>query len=88
MDGSEAGLTSQVGGALVDYLVGDPVVVPPEHAPFFLERLALLPRRVSYQARPRPAFERVDSACCAQTSAGFWFVGIASQRDPFAPRAR
>jgi predicted O-linked N-acetylglucosamine transferase (SPINDLY family) len=38
---------STLGGVLTDYLIGDPIVTPLEHQPFFGESLALLPH--SYQ---------------------------------------
>jgi len=44
---------------LADYVIADPVVTPPEHAPFFSERLALMPncyqpndRRLALSAPP------------------------------------
>ncbi|KAJ1486850.1 O-GlcNAc transferase [Baffinella frigidus] len=40
------GFPGGVGGGLVDYLVGDPVVSPVDHAGFFLESLAFLPTKV------------------------------------------
>ena len=40
------GFPGGVGGGLVDYLVGDPVVSPVDHAAFFLESLAFLPSKV------------------------------------------
>jgi len=37
------------GGAHIDYLVADPVVVPPEHAVWYTEKLLYLPG--TYQVR-------------------------------------
>src|SRR6185295_19820642 len=41
------GYPGTLGGNLVDYLIGDPIVTPPEHAGDYGETLALLP--ASYQ---------------------------------------
>ena len=42
------GFPGGVGNGLVQHVVGDPIVSPPEHAQWFDERLALMPLQVSY----------------------------------------
>jgi len=37
------GYPGTMGGATLDYLIGDPVVTPPDHQPFYHENLAILP---------------------------------------------
>ncbi|MFE1602192.1 O-linked N-acetylglucosamine transferase family protein [Methylobacterium sp. ID0610] len=48
------GYPSTLGGAAVDYLIGDPVVTPPEHQAFFDERLVRLPDTYQPNDRRRP----------------------------------
>ncbi len=48
------GYPSTIGGAAVDYLIGDPVVTPPEHQAFFDERLVRLPDTYQPNDRQRP----------------------------------
>lgn len=38
------GYPGTMGATFMDYLIGDPVVTPPDHAPYYTEKLALLPQ--------------------------------------------
>lgn len=61
---SYLGFASTMGTAHVDYVLADRVVVPPEHAPYFQEKIAWLPRSYfpsdSRRARPEGAGSRRD----------------------------
>jgi len=48
------GYPGTLGGALVDYLIGDPIVTPPQHAADYAETLALLPHSYQVNDRSRP----------------------------------
>ncbi|MFM2042448.1 MAG: hypothetical protein RLY86_1024 [Pseudomonadota bacterium] len=50
------GYPGTLGGGPIDYLIGDPVVTPPDHQPFYAERLVILPDcyQVNDRQRPRP----------------------------------
>ncbi|MCF4129637.1 O-linked N-acetylglucosamine transferase family protein [Methylobacterium sp. SyP6R] len=48
------GYPGTLGGAAIDYLIGDPVVTPPEHQAFFDEHLVLLPETYQPNDRRRP----------------------------------
>jgi predicted O-linked N-acetylglucosamine transferase (SPINDLY family) len=48
------GYPGTLGGNLADYLIGDPVVTPPEHAGDYAETLALLPHTYQVNDRERP----------------------------------
>jgi predicted O-linked N-acetylglucosamine transferase (SPINDLY family) len=51
------GYPGTMGGAALDYLIGDPVVSPADHQPFYHEKLAILPDcyQVNDRKRPLPA---------------------------------
>ena len=53
------GFPGSTGAPYVDYLIGDPVVTPLEHAAHFSEKIAQLPRcyqpNDAHRARPRPS---------------------------------
>ena len=48
------GYPGTLGGKLVDYLIGDGIVTPPEHAADYTEMLALLPNSYQINDRERP----------------------------------
>jgi len=48
------GYPGTIGGNLVDYLIGDPIVTPPSHAADYAETLALLPHSYQVNDRARP----------------------------------
>lgn len=48
------GYPGTMGGGVLDYLIGDPVVTPPDHQPFYHERLAILPDCYQVNDRKRP----------------------------------
>jgi len=48
------GYPGTLGGNLADYLIGDPIVTPPEHAGDYAETLALLPGSYQVNDRMRP----------------------------------
>ena len=48
------GYPGTLGGSLVDYLIGDPIVTPPTHAADYAETLALLPHSYQVNDRTRP----------------------------------
>ncbi len=50
------GYPGTMGGGALDYLIGDPVVSPADHQPFYHEKLAILPDcyQVNDRKRPRP----------------------------------
>jgi predicted O-linked N-acetylglucosamine transferase (SPINDLY family) len=48
------GYPGTLGGQLADYLIGDPIVTPPEHAGDYSEALALLPGSYQVNDRERP----------------------------------
>ena len=48
------GYPGTLGGNIVDYLIGDAIVTPPEHAADYVETLALLPHSYQVNDRVRP----------------------------------
>ena len=48
------GYPGTLGGTLVDYLIGDAVVTPPEHAADYTETLVVLPGSYQVNDRARP----------------------------------
>lgn len=71
------GYPGTLGGGPVDYLLGDPVVTPPDDQPFYHERLALLPGcyQVNDRARPLP-LGPVDRAGMGLPPGGFVFGAL------------
>ncbi|SMH41111.1 O-linked N-acetylglucosamine transferase, SPINDLY family protein [Azospirillum agricola] len=55
------GYPGTVGCALMDYVIGDTVVTPPEHQPFYSERLVALPDAYQINDRHRPIAEATPS---------------------------
>ncbi len=51
------GYPGTLGGGLVDYLIGDPNITPPEHAPDYAEAIASLPDAYQINDRNRPIAE-------------------------------
>lgn len=51
------GYPGTLGGNLVDYLIGDDIVTPPEHATDYVETLAVLPNSYQVNDRTRPIAE-------------------------------
>jgi predicted O-linked N-acetylglucosamine transferase (SPINDLY family) len=58
------GFPGSMGAAHMDYIIGDPMVTPPEHAPYFREKIARLP--FTYQ----PNGKRPESAAITRAEAG------------------
>jgi predicted O-linked N-acetylglucosamine transferase (SPINDLY family) len=48
------GYPGSTGSAFIDYLIGDPLVTPPELAGLYTEKLALMPRTLQPNGRGRP----------------------------------
>lgn len=48
------GYPGTMGGGVLDYLIGDPVVTPAAHQPFYHEKLAILPDCYQVNDRKRP----------------------------------
>ncbi len=55
------GYPGTVGCPLMDYVIGDRVVTPPEHQPFYSERLVALPDAYQINDRHRPIAETTPS---------------------------
>ncbi|MBF0294297.1 MAG: tetratricopeptide repeat protein [Magnetococcales bacterium] len=62
--------------SLVDYLIGDPVATPPEHAGHFSETLALLPHCLLPGFGNRFTKERCDRAAAGLPDEGFVFCSF------------
>lgn len=71
------GYPGTMGGDVMDYVIGDRFVTPPEHQPLYRERLVIMPD--SYQAndRRRPLDAPVpDRAACGLPPDGFVFCAF------------
>jgi len=54
------GFLASSGADFIDYLIGDPVVTPPEHAPFYSEKLIRLPHCYQIVSPTPPAASAVN----------------------------
>ncbi|MCX7627422.1 MAG: tetratricopeptide repeat protein [Methylophilaceae bacterium] len=70
------GYPGTLGAPFVDYLIGDPIVTPPEHAAFYTEKLALLPHAYQPNDRQRPMAEPPSRAACGLPERGVVFCGF------------
>lgn len=61
---------------LADYIIGDNVVSPPEHAPFFSERLALMPHSYQPNDRMRPLPSNLIRSDVGLPENGFVFCSL------------
>ena len=62
------------GASFIDWLIADPIIVPPEHRPHYSERLALLPHCYQPNDGKRPIAEPTPSrAECGLPETGFVF---------------
>lgn len=58
---SYLGYPGTIGCPHMDYVIGDRFVTPPEHQPFYAERLAILPDAYQINDRHRPLPDRIPS---------------------------
>ncbi len=63
-------------GGLVDYLIGDPVVTPPQHLTDYAETLAVLPDSYQINDRERPISAGVSRAELGLPESGFVFCSF------------
>jgi protein O-GlcNAc transferase len=71
---SYLGYPGTVGAEFIDYVIGDPVVTPMEHEPFYAEKIAQLPDCYQVNDRKRMIAERVPTRAEAGLPAdGFVF---------------
>ena len=70
------GYPGTLGAEFVDYLIGDPVVTPLEHAPFYSEHLALLPNTYQPNDRKRPQTKPPSRKECGLPEQGVVFCGF------------
>lgn len=62
-----------IGGGFMDYIIGDPVVTPMEHQPFYSERIIQLPDAYQCNDRRRPIAATPSRADCGLPEQGFVF---------------
>jgi predicted O-linked N-acetylglucosamine transferase (SPINDLY family) len=70
------GYPGTMGADFVDYLIGDAVVTPPDHAEHYSEQLALLPHAYQPNDRKRPIAEKPTRAACGLPEEAFVFCGF------------
>ncbi len=70
------GYPGTMGAEFVDYLIGDPVVTPPEHAMHYTEKLVTMPHSYQPNDRHRPLPEKPGRAACGLPEQGFVFCGF------------
>ncbi len=71
------GYPGTLGGDVMDYVIGDRFVTPPEHQPHYRERLAILPDSYQVNDRRRPLDAPVpDRAACGLPPDGFVFCAF------------
>ena len=74
---SYLGYPGTIGCPHMDYVIGDRFVTPPEHQPFYAERLAILPDAYQINDRHRPLPEQVPSrAECGLPEDGVVFAAF------------
>jgi protein O-GlcNAc transferase len=83
---SYLGYPGTMGSDAVDYILVDPVAVPPDEQPYFTERLVHLPDCYQVNDRRRPIARRVPSRReCALPEEGFVFCCFSSAYKITAP---
>ena len=65
------GFPGSLGSTHYDYIVGDPVVTPLEHADGYDEKIAQLPYCYQPNDRQRPVATNIDRACCGLPEQAF-----------------
>lgn len=70
------GYPGTLGGGLVDYLIGDPVVTPPEHAADYAETLVRLPHSYQVNDRLRPIAPAPGRAALGLPAGGLVFCNF------------
>ncbi|MFM9913156.1 MAG: tetratricopeptide repeat protein [Methylophilaceae bacterium] len=70
------GYPGTMGAPCVDYLIGDPIITPQEHADDYSERLVLLPNSYQPNDRKRPLGVKPSRAECGLPERGFVFCGF------------
>jgi protein O-GlcNAc transferase len=70
------GYPGTMGAPFVDYLIGDVIVTPPEHAAHFTEKLALLPHAYQPNDRHRQIAPMPTRAECGLPEEAFVFCGF------------
>ncbi len=70
------GYPGTMGAGFVDYLIGDAVVTPLEHAADYSEKLALMPHSYQSNDRRRPIPPKPSRAECGLPEQGFVFCGF------------
>ncbi len=74
---SYLGYPGTIGCPHMDYVIGDRFVTPPEHQPFYAERLVLLPDAYQINDRHRPLPDQVPSrAACGLPETGVVFAAF------------
>jgi len=70
---SYLGYPGTIGADFIDYVIGDPVVTPFEHAPYYVEKIVQLPDCYQVNDRKRMIAERSTRQQAGLPSAGFVF---------------
>lgn len=70
------GYPGTMGADFVDYLIGDPIVTPPEHAGDYAEKLALMPHAYQPNDRKRSVAAMPTRAECGLPEQVFVFCGF------------
>lgn len=70
------GYPGTMGADFVDYLIGDAIVTPLEHAGYYTEKLALMPHAYQPNDRKRPSAPRPTRAECNLPEEAFVFCGF------------
>ncbi|WP_449226967.1 O-linked N-acetylglucosamine transferase, SPINDLY family protein [Azospirillum argentinense] len=71
------GYPGTMGGDVMDYVIGDRFVTPPEHQPYYRERLVILPDSYQVNDRRRPLDAPLpDRAVCGLPPDGFVFCAF------------
>jgi predicted O-linked N-acetylglucosamine transferase (SPINDLY family) len=70
------GFPGTMGVDYVDYLIADPIVIPPEHRAFYSEEIAYLPDTYQCNDRKRRAAERIPTRIEAGLPSGFVFCSF------------
>lgn len=70
------GYPGTMGATFMDYLIGDPIITPLEHATHFTEKLLLMPHTYQPNSRPQELTEPPSRAECGLPENGFVFCGF------------
>lgn len=70
------GYPGTMGAEFVDYLIGDSVVTPKEHARFYTEKLMTMPHSYQPNDRHRPLPAKPGRTACGLPEQGFVFCGF------------